>query len=116
MARNYLLYLRDMKASAHKVERYTRTLTFEAFKQAEQTIDATLHNLEVIGEAAKNIPEEVRVKYPSIPWRSIARFRDVLAHHYFGVRLETVWDIVETEIPLLLKELQVAIEQESTTE
>ena len=116
MPRNYLLYLKDMNTSAQKVKRYTQNLTFADFEQAEQTIDATLHNLEIIGEAAKSIPEEMRAKYPNIAWRSIARFRDVLAHHYFGVRLETVWDIVENEIPLLLTELDRAIEQESKSE
>jgi uncharacterized protein with HEPN domain len=80
MARNYLLYLKDMQASAQKVQTYTRGLDIKTFQEAEQTIDATLHNLQIIGEAAKNIPEEVRAKYPGIPWRSMARFRDVVAH------------------------------------
>ena len=102
MARNYLLYLKDMQASAQKVQSYTKGIDIETFQEAEQTIDATFHNLQIIGEAAKNIPEEVRAPYPAVPWRSMAQFRDVVAHHYFGVRLETVWDVVENELPLII--------------
>jgi uncharacterized protein with HEPN domain len=58
--------------------------------------------LEIIGEAVKNISEETRQNYPQIKWRKIAGFRDIVAHEYFGVNEETVWDIVENEIPALL--------------
>jgi uncharacterized protein with HEPN domain len=58
--------------------------------------------LEIIGEAVKNISEETRQTYPQIKWRKIAGFRDIVAHEYFGVNEETIWDIVENEIPTLL--------------
>ena len=77
-------------------------------------IDATLHNLEIIGEAAKNIPQAVRASYPDIPWRNLARFRDVIAHHYFGINLETVWDIIKNELPTLLSRLDKVIADEET--
>jgi len=64
--------------------------------------DAVLRNLEIIGEAVKNISEPTRQKYPDVKWRKIAGFRDIVAHEYFGVNEETVWDIVEKEIPVLL--------------
>ena len=111
MPRSVRLFLEDMQDAAQKVQRYTQGLNFEAFRKHEQVVDATLHNLQIIGEAAKNIPAEVREQHAAIPWRSLARFRDVLAHHYFGIRLETVWDVVKNEIPVLLPELQRAIEQ-----
>ena len=112
MPRNYLLYLKDMRNAAEKILRYTHSISFEAFKKNEEKIDATLHNLEVLGEAAKNVPQEIQDKYPNIPWRNMARFRDVLAHHYFGINLETIWDVVENELPTLITELNIAIAEE----
>lgn len=112
MPRNALLFLKDMRVAAQKIKRYTQTSTFESYRQDEQKIDATLHNLEIIGEAAKNVPQDIRASYPNIPWRNMARFRDVIAHHYFGINLETVWDIVENELPELLSELDSVITDE----
>lgn len=77
-------------------------MTYKKFVNDELYFDAVLRNLEIIGEAAKNISEETRQKYPQIKWRKIAGFRDVIAHGYFGVNDETVWDIVENEVPVLL--------------
>ena len=112
MPRRHLSFLEDMRVAAQRVRRYTKDSTFESYEQNQEKIDATLHNLEIIGEAAKNIPEDVRASYPNIPWRNMARFRDVLAHHYFGIDLETVWDIIENELPALLSELDTAIKNE----
>ncbi len=114
MPRNYLLYLKDMQNAAEKILRYTQHISYEAFEQNEEKIDATLHNLEVLGEAAKNIPQDTQSIYPDIPWRNMARFRDVLAHHYFGKNLETIWDVVENELPSLIKELKIAISEEES--
>ena len=116
MPRKALLFLKDMRVAAQKIKRYTQLSTFESYSQDEQMIDATLHNLEIIGKAAKNIPQDVRMSYPDIPWRNMARFRDVIAHHYFGINLETVWDIVENELPALLSELEIVIADEETKE
>jgi uncharacterized protein with HEPN domain len=77
-------------------------MTYKKFVNDDLHFDAVLRNLEIIGEAVKNIPDETRRKYPQIKWRKIAGFRDVIAHGYFGVNDETVWDIVENEIPVLL--------------
>ena len=98
-----------MLVATKKIQRYTEQSSFESYQHDEEKIDATLRNLEIIGEAAKNIPVEVRNKYPNIAWRGIARFRDVIVHHYFGVDLETVWNIIENELPVLFAELEVAI-------
>ena len=111
MPRSTRLFLEDMQSAAQKVQRYTQGFDFETFRESEQVIDATLHNLQIMGEAAKNIPATVREQHPTIPWRSLARFRDVLAHQYFGIRLETVWDVVKNELPALLPELQDVLDQ-----
>jgi uncharacterized protein with HEPN domain len=73
--------------------------------------DAVLRNLEIIGEAVKNVSEATRQKYPQIKWRKIAGFRDIVAHGYFGVNEETVWDIVENEIPFLLTTVKTMLNE-----
>jgi uncharacterized protein with HEPN domain len=102
MSRDELLYLADIQESCEKVIRFTKGMTYKEFVHDELHFDAELRNLEVIGETAKSISGETRQKYPDIKWRKIAGFRDIVAHGYFGVNEETVWDIVENEIPTLL--------------
>ena len=86
--------------------RFTKGMTYKDFVNDDLHFDAVLRNLEIIGEAVKNISEETRQKYPQIKWRKIAGFRDIVAHEYFGVNEETVWDIVENEIPVLLESIK----------
>jgi uncharacterized protein with HEPN domain len=78
-------------------------MTYNDFAHDDLHFDAVLRNLEIIGEAVKNISEETRQKYPNVKWRKISGFRDIVAHEYFEVNEETVWDIVENEIPALLE-------------
>ena len=68
--------------------------------------DATLRNLEILGEAVKGIPEEIRARYPDVNWRGVAGFRNVLAHAYFAVDEETLWDIIANKVPQLLVQLE----------
>jgi uncharacterized protein with HEPN domain len=84
-------------------------MTYKQFVHDDLHFDAVLRNLEIIGEAVKNVSEETRQKYPQIKWRKIAGFRDVVAHGYFGVNDETVWDIVENEIPTLLATIKTML-------
>lgn len=78
-------------------------MKYKDFVHDELHFDAVLRNLEIIGEVVKNMSEEMRKKYPNVKWRKIAGFRDIVAHEYFGINDETVWDIVENEIPALLE-------------
>ncbi len=102
MSRNESLYLADIREACEKVLRFTKGMKYKDFVNDDLHFDAVLRNLEIIGEAVKNISEETRKKYPKIKWRKIAGFRDIVAHEYFGINDETVWDIVEKEIPALL--------------
>ena len=102
MSRDESLYLADIQESCEKVLRFTKGMTYKDFAHDDLHFDAVLRNLEIIGEAVKNISEETRQKYPNVKWRKIAGFRDIVAHEYFGVNEETVWDIVENEISILL--------------
>lgn len=106
MSREWRLYLDDIRSCCDRVLTYTSGLDFEGFVTRSMTYDAVIRNLEIIGEAAKNLPEDVRARYPEIEWRRIAGLRDILAHGYFGLEPETLWDIVRNKIPLLKIALQ----------
>ena len=112
MSRDILVYLDDIQASCKKVLRYTEGMNHEMFVQDDRTYDAVVRNLEIIGEAVKHIPEDVRQRYPVVEWRKIAGLRDVVAHIYFGINDEIVWDVVENKIPQLLEQISRILEQE----
>ncbi len=112
MSRSIRLYLEDILTSCAKVRRYTQGMTFEDFQADDRTYDAVVRNLQIIGEAVKNIPPEMRGKYPEVEWRKIAGLRDILAHAYFSLEDETLWDIVSTKMTLLLEVVQRIIEAE----
>jgi len=75
-------------------------------KVGRKTYDAVIRNLQVIGEAVKNIPRETRDQYPHIEWRKIAGLRDILSHAYFSLEDETIWDIIEQKVPILLQQVK----------
>lgn len=106
VSREWRLYLDDILSCCDRVLDYTCDLDFEGFVAQRMAYDAVIRNLEIIGEAAKNLPENVRARYPEIEWRRIAGLRDVLAHGYFGLEPGTIWDIVRNKIPLLKIALQ----------
>jgi uncharacterized protein with HEPN domain len=110
MSRNEGLYLEDVQAACERVNKFTRGMSFDEFIQDDRTYHATLRNLEIIGEAIKNISGETKIKYPQVKWRKIAGFRDIVAHDYFGVSDEIVWDVIQNEIPLLTEQIQGIIE------
>lgn len=99
-------YLDDMLHAAEKIRRYTADMTFEEFTDDEKTVDAVLRNFEVIGEAAKNIPEELRQEHEDVPWSEMAGMRDRLIHGYSSVDLHIVWMTVIEEIPLLISQIR----------
>ncbi len=110
MSRNESLYLGDIQESCEKILRFTKGMTYKEFIHDDLHFDAVLRNLEVIGEAVKNISEETRITYPNVKWRKIAGFRDIVAHEYFGVNEETVWDIVKNQVPDLLEIVKTMLE------
>ena len=109
MSRDVGLYLTDIELACTKRLRYTSGFTFDEFTHDDEKFDAVLRNLEIIGEAVKHVPDDVRDKYPKIKWRKIAGLRDIVAHEYFGISDELIWDIVENEIPSLRKSISALI-------
>ena len=102
MSRDLRLYLTDILIAGEKVIRYTEGMNFENFVADERTFDAVIRNLQIIGEAVKNIPDNVRELNPEMEWRKIAGLRDILAHAYFQIEDEIIWDVVENKVPSLL--------------
>lgn len=111
MSRDETLFLVDIFESCQKILKFTTHLSYIDFVRDDLRYDATLRNLEMIGEAAKNISEETRIKYADVKWRKMAGFRDILAHNYFGISDEIVWDIVENEIPRLAEQIQFILNE-----
>lgn len=105
-AREWRFYLDDMIGFAEKVLTYTEGFDQVAFEASALNYDATLRNLELIGEAATHIPDTVRARSPEVPWRLIVATRNRLIHAYLGIDNDTVWSIVRDEIPKLLDKLR----------
>jgi uncharacterized protein with HEPN domain len=113
MKRNsYRLFLEDMLEAINKIERYIQDLTRDQFEGNDLVIDAVIRNLEIIGEAAKNVPEDIKKKYPTIPWNRMIGLRNVTIHEYFGVDLNIIWEIItknlsetKPKIEAMLKDL-----------
>jgi len=112
MKRDPEVYVNDILESIIRIEEYMKGIgSAENFYTNTQAQDAILRRLEIIGEAAKNTPEEIRNKYPDIPWKKIAGLRDVLIHEYFGVNLKRVLKVVKEDIIDLKAKITKLIEE-----
>jgi len=106
LSREWRLYVADMKACCERVNLYTSGLSREEFEKKRMAYDATLRNLELLGEAARHVPDEVRALAPDIPWRRIVGVRNILIHGYLGIDNDIIWDVVRNEIAPLRKSLE----------
>lgn len=97
--RDHRVYLEDILQAISSIETYTKSMSFEEFAEDRKTQDAVIRNLEVIGEAAKRIPDNVRKANPGIAWRPAAAMRDFLIHDYPEVDVQAVWDTLKTDLP-----------------
>jgi len=105
MRRNFKVYFEDVLKAILNVEEYVGNLGFEEFRENKLVRDAVIRNLEVIGEAVKNIPKEIKKEHSEIEWREIAGLRDILIHRYFEVNTRILWDIVKNKLPDLKKKV-----------
>jgi uncharacterized protein with HEPN domain len=104
--RDIRVYLEDILESIGIIEEYTQELSAEDFFHRRQTQDAVIRRLEIIGEAVKHIPSDIRKGFPAIPWQKIAGMRDFLIHEYFGVNLERVWLVVSRDLAPLKEQIR----------
>lgn len=106
MKKDYMLYLQHILDSIHLLEKYLRGTTENAFLASSEKQDLAIRRLEIIGEAAKHLPQDFRDKYPEIPWKRMSGMRDILIHEYFEVDNELVWKTVTEFIPPLKKQIE----------
>lgn len=101
MKRTFIDYVTDILTCFQETQEFTLGLDFETFSKDRKTINAVVRSLEIMGEAAKRIPPEIRQTYPKIPWKRMTGMRDKLIHEYSGVDLEIIWGVVTEELPPL---------------
>ena len=99
--RDWKLFVEDILECIGKIEKYIENMEFNDYEKDSKTIDAVVRNLEIIGEASRNIPENIKMKYQNVYWKGIVGLRNRIIHEYFGVRLERVWETIKKDIPNL---------------
>jgi uncharacterized protein with HEPN domain len=111
--RDYRLFLEDIIVRIEKIERFIDGMEYEAFKKDEKTVSATIREIEVIGEAVKQVPKDVRDRFGDLPWSLMAKMRDKLIHWYFEVDEEIVWKVVVDKLPEIKLRMQEILDQQA---
>ena len=111
--RSHNLYLKDISESIERIIGYTKGIDYEAFVESTMVFDAVVRNFEIIGEAAGNIPDSIKSKFPGIPWTDMVGMRNILIHGYFGVDYSIVWNTIEL-LPNLQIEISRVLQQRET--
>lgn len=99
------LYIEDIKDSINRIESYTESMDFDDFVKDSKTIDAVIRNLSIIGEAVRNLPDELKSDHPDIPWKEIIGMRNKVVHEYFGVDEEILWETAKKDLPGFKKQI-----------
>jgi len=110
MNRNVAIYLKDILESMENAEKFVENLTYDEFATDAKTFYAVVPWIDIIGEAAKNVPRPIRQQYPAIPWKEMAGMRDKVMHFYFGVKPERVWLVVKEDVPQIRPLVQKALQ------
>ena len=115
MSRDLLLFLEDMTTACSKIVDYSSGRSRDETFSDPMRFDAILMNLHVLGEAVKQLPEDFRERHSNIPWRLIAGMRDFVAHAYFALDLDLLWDTIQNDVPTLAHQIDDVIESESAS-
>ncbi len=110
MPRDSKLYLDDILESINRIFTYVAGMNFDSFSEDQKTVDAVVRNLEIIGEAARHLPIDVKNSMPDIQWNKIVALRNILTHEYFGINRQIVWDVVQTKLAALKTSCEKAIQ------
>ena len=105
-------FLSDILEAILRIRTYTDAMTYDQFLEDTKTQDAVIRNLEIIREATKILSAQKRKNYPEVPWKGMSGIRDRLIHHYFGVNLDIVWDIVTEELSVLESQIEEILRNE----
>ena len=111
--RRWRFRLRHIIDAIEKIHDYVGGMSLEAFLADSKTSDATLRNLEIIGEAARLVPEQIASRHQQVPWAEMRAMRNIVAHEYDRVNLQTIWDTIQNDLPPLVPLLQQVLEQDS---
>ncbi len=106
MKRDYSLFLKDIISAIDSIQLFVGGITLDDLANDDKTSSAVIRKFEIIGEATKHVPEELKEKHPDIPWKTMSGMRDRLIHAYFGIDYKLVWNIIRDELPGLKRKLQ----------
>lgn len=112
-SRDWRLRIQDILECIEKVQQYTDGMTFEDFAADQKTVDAVLRNFTIIGEAARNVPDDICGRFPHIPWDKMRAMRNVVVHEYFGISLRIIWLTVQSDLPPLVEPLRLILETQT---
>jgi uncharacterized protein with HEPN domain len=110
------MYLEDLLNAITHIAEYIEGYTFDEFKKDYKTVDAVIRNFEIIGEASKNLPQEIKFKYPEVPWIEMYLLRNKTSHEYFGIDYEIIWDVAVNYLPENKSQIEkiLSIERKNT--
>ena len=111
MKKDPLVFIKHIRDNINYIESFMKNVTESSFVENKEKQSAVIRQIEIIGEAVKNLPKEFTKKYPSVPWKDIAGTRDKLIHHYFDVDLELTFDVIKNDLPKLKKEIKKILEE-----
>jgi len=109
--RDTKLFIKDIISAISAIEQFVDEMNLEQLKNDDKTASAVVRKFEIIGEASKNIPVDVKERYPEIPWKTMSGMRDRLIHAYFGIDFNLIWDAIKNEIPELKIKLQKILQE-----
>jgi uncharacterized protein with HEPN domain len=109
--RDYRIYLKDILAAIESIETFVAGMDLEAFQSDDMTSSAVIRKFEIIGEAVRNVPEDIRTAFPEIPWKEMAGMRDRLIHFYMGVNYRLIWQTIRDDLPATKAGIQRILEE-----
>lgn len=109
--RDWRLLFEDIEEAIQKIEHYVEGLRADEFKATPMVVDADVRNFEIIGEASRVMPEEIKLELHDLPWNKMTGLRNRIVHEYFGVDLDNIWFIIQNELPELKKQIHSALKK-----